>query len=77
MPEGMPELPKAKINQHAILVQNQKDIRKNVDQLYDLAGKLRKQVHSTDSSEVLSLDMIQTANDIQKLAKKIVDLAKG
>jgi len=65
------------IDRHAILVENQKHIQKDVARLYDLADKLRKKVAKTNSSEVLSLDMIRTADEIQKLARQIVNLAKG
>jgi hypothetical protein len=72
--EGFPPV---RVNRHAILVQDQKNIRKDVSRLYDLAAKLKKQVANTDSSEVLSLGMLHTADEIQKLAKHIMDLAKG
>lgn len=71
------DFPPVTIDRHAILVQNQKNIRKDVARLYDLAGKLKKQVTQTDLSEVLSLNMIQTADEIGKLAKQITNLAKG
>jgi hypothetical protein len=77
LPTGPPKFPEVKFDRHAILLENQKNMRKDVNRLYDLAGKLKKQISQTDSSEVLSLDMIQTADEIQKLAKHIVDLAKG
>lgn len=69
--------PPIKVNRHAILLQNQKNIRKDVSRLYDLAGKLRKQVDHTDSTEVLSVNMIHTADEIEKLAKHIKNLAKN
>ena len=74
---GTPEdFPPVRIDRHAILVQNQKNIRKDVARLYDLAGQLKKQVDKTDSSEVLSLDMLRKAQEIEKLAKHIQSLAK-
>jgi hypothetical protein len=76
-PRVQPMPPAPKIDPHAVLVQNQKNIKKDVNRLYKLAGKLRKQVNKTDSSRVLSLDMLETAEKIEKLAKHIRDLARG
>ena len=74
---GNPEYPQPiRIDRHAILVQNQKNMRKDVARLYDLAGQLKKQVDKTDSSEVLSLDMLRKAQEIEKLSKQIQGLAK-
>lgn len=76
-PPHFPQIPPApKLDPHRILVANQKKIKKDVKQLYELAGKLRKQVDHTDSSEVLSVNMIRTAEKIEKLAKHIRDLAR-
>lgn len=75
------QFPPVQINkrqvQHEMLMQKEKNIRKDVARLYDLAGKLRKQVSDTDSSEVLSVKMIRTAEEIEKLAKHIRNLARG
>ncbi|MDE3136109.1 MAG: hypothetical protein KGL59_06025 [Acidobacteriota bacterium] len=60
-----------------ILVYQQKQLKMDVTDLYDLARKLRNQVLKTDSTEVLSVDMLHTAQKIQNLAKHIQDLARG
>jgi hypothetical protein len=73
-PDG---LPGPKLDPKAILKEDQKKMVKEVNRLYDLAGKLRKQVTKTDSSEVLSLDLIHTAEEIEKLAKHIKEMARG
>ncbi len=76
-PQHFPQIPPGpRIDPHRVLVANQKKIKEDVKKLYDLAGKLRKQVDGTDSSEVLSLNMIRTAQKIEKLAKHIKDLAR-
>ena len=72
---GIPPAPK--IDPRMVLVYQQKQIKKDVDNLYELARKLRTQVFKTDSTEVLSLDMLHTAQKIQSLAKHIQDLARG
>lgn len=76
-PGNGPQFPSVKFDKHVMLEQNQKNIRKDVHLLYDLASKLRKQVDKTDSSEILSVDMIRTADQIEKLAKHIRNLARG
>lgn len=66
-----------KLDPKAVLKEDQKQMVKDVNQIYDLASKLRKQVHKTDSSEVLSMDLIHTAEQIEKLARHVRDLARG
>lgn len=77
-PPGIPGIPPGPgIDPHMILVYHQKQLKKDVGELYDLARKLRNQVNKTDSTEVLSLNMLHTAQKIQNLAKHIQDLARG
>ena len=61
----------------AILEQRQKDIKKDVEKLFDLASELKTQVEKTDSTTVLSLAMMKKTEEIEKLAKQIRDRAKG
>jgi hypothetical protein len=61
----------------AMLEQNQKQIKQNVEKLYKLASELKEQVEKTDSSKVLSLNLVKKAEEIEKLAKQIKDRAKG
>jgi hypothetical protein len=75
---GIPGIPPGPgIDPRMVLVYHQKELKKDVSNLYDLARKLRTQVYKTDSTEVLSLDMLHTAQKIQNLAKHIQDLARG
>ena len=60
-----------------VLEERQKNIRKEVEKLYDLAAQLKKEVEKTDSTTVLSLAMLKKAEEIEKLAKQIKDHAKG
>jgi len=62
---------------HAILKQNEKDIKKDMAELETLVSDLRKQVDTIDSSNVLSLDMVHNAEEIEKLAREIKTLARG
>jgi hypothetical protein len=61
----------------AVLEQNQKDIKKDVERLYELASELKTEVDKTDATAVLSLAMVKKAEEIEKLAKQIKDHAKG
>jgi hypothetical protein len=60
-----------------ILRQNKKQIQEDVEKLYKLAGELKDQVAKTDSENVLSLPLVQKAEQIEKLAKQIKNLARG
>ena len=60
-----------------LLEERQKNIKKNVEKLYDLAAQLKAEVEKTDSTTVLSLAMVKKAEEIEKLAKQIKDHAKG
>jgi hypothetical protein len=66
-----------KIDEKKILKQNNDTIKDDVEKLYDLASDLKKEVEKTDSVNVLSLPMIQKAEQIEKLAKQVKNLARG
>lgn len=55
---------------------HQKQIHDNVEKLYDLAGQLKEQVEKTETELVLSLPMVQKAEQIEKLAKQIKTMAR-
>ena len=60
-----------------ILKQNQRQIEENVEKIYKLAGELKGEVEKTDAANTLSLPMIQKAEQIEKLAKQVKNLARG
>jgi len=66
-----------KIDSKAILESNQKDIKKNIERLFQLASELKAEVEKTDSVQVLSVAMIKKAEEIEKLAKGIRSRAIG
>jgi hypothetical protein len=70
-----PNVPK--LDAKLILEANQKEIKKNVERLYDLASELKAEVEKTDSVHVLSLAMLRKTDEIEKLAKEIRSRAKG
>ncbi len=73
--EDDPNAPK--IDPKLILEANQKEIKKSVERLYDLASELKAEVEKTDSVQVLSIAMLRKTDEIEKLAKEIRSRAKG
>jgi len=69
--------PEVKPDPHALLKDNQKNIKKDVERLVELAEDLKKEVDKTDSADVLSLQMVKKAEEIEKLARQIKNLARG
>jgi hypothetical protein len=61
----------------AIQRANQIEIRKDVSKLYEMVSELKEQVDKTDASATLSLSLVKKAEQIEKLAKQIKQLAKG
>ena len=57
-------------------VQRQKDIKKDTDKLLQLATELKESVDRTDEN-VMSLDVIRKAEQIEKLAKAVKEKMKG
>jgi len=61
----------------ALLEANEKDIKKNIEKLYQLATDLKAEVEKTNSSQILSLALVKKAEEIEKLAREIKTRAKG
>jgi len=77
-PLPIPSLPDgSKLDPKEILKKNQGQIHDDVEKLYALAGELKDEVEKTDAANVLSLPMIQKAEQIEKLAKQVKNLARG
>ena len=76
-PDAAAENPLAPSAEKRMLEENQKDIKKKVDKLYDLASELKAEVDKTDSSKVLSLNLLRKAEEIEKLARDIKNRSKG
>lgn len=66
-----------KIDKKAALKDSEKQIQQDVQRLYTLAAELKEQVSRTDSTSVLSLTLVRKAEEIEKLAKQIKNLARG
>jgi hypothetical protein len=67
----------AKSTTKVLLEDNQKDIKKSVQKLFELASQLKDQVDKTDATVVLSLAMVKKAEEIERLARQIKERAKG
>jgi len=61
----------------AIQQANQKKLREDVAKLYEMASELKDQVGKMDSSFVVSVSFVKTAQQIEKLAKEIRNLARN
>ncbi len=61
----------------AALQERQEEIKKQVKQLYGLASQLNSEIDKTNSADVLSLQVMKKAEQIQKIAKHIQSLARG
>jgi hypothetical protein len=68
-----PALPSSKV----ILEANDKEIKKSVEKLFQLATELKEEVEKTDSVTTLSLAMVRKAEEIERLAREIKSRAKG
>jgi flagellar motility protein MotE (MotC chaperone) len=64
-------------SRQAALEENEKDIKKKVEKLFQLATELKDEVDKTNSAKVLSLALLKKADEIEKLAKDIKTRAKG
>ena len=60
-----------KIDPKTVLATNQKDIKKSVEKLFQLASELKAEVEKTDSVKVLSMVLLRKTEEIEKLAKEI------
>jgi len=74
--ENAPETPLQPLDKR-LLEENQKEIKKKVEKLFDLASELKDEVEKTDSSKVLSLNLVRKAEEIEKLARDIKNRSKG
>jgi hypothetical protein len=67
----------AKPDPKQILKQNKDQIHDDIEKLYVLATELKDEVEKTDSVNVLSLAMVGKAEQVEKLARHIKNLARG
>ena len=66
-----------RLDPKAIQQENQRKLRADVSRLYEMAGDLKADVDKTDATSTLSISLVKKAQEIEKLAKQIRNLAKG
>lgn len=71
IPAAPPRDPKAQLRE------NQKKLRGDADQLFELAKELKDEADKTLETDVLSLTLVKKAEGVEKLAKQIKDLARA
>ena len=59
------------------LKEDQKTLRHDVDRLLQLAKDLKEEADKTQETEILSLSLVKKAEEIEKLAHQIKDLARA
>jgi len=59
------------------LTENQKNLRRDADRLFQLAKDLKEEADKTEQTDVLSLSLVKKAEEVEKLAHQIKDLARG
>lgn len=69
--------PESVANPRAMLRHNQEEIQNDIKKLYSLAEQLKQQVDKTNSAEVLSINLVDKAKQVEDLARQIRDLAKA
>jgi len=74
-PDDIPPLPPR--NPKAQLKENQKKLRDNADHLLELAKGLKEEADKTQQADVLSLTLVKKAEEVEKLARQIKDLARA
>jgi len=71
------EVPSPRRDPRPQLKENQEKLRRNAGRLLELAEELKDEAEKTNQTEVLSLSLIQRAEEIEKLAKQIKSLARA
>jgi hypothetical protein len=78
VPYGLKDGPQATVtDKKGIERANQQELRSDVSRLYEMVADLKDQVEKTDANKTLSVSVVKKAQQIEKLAKQIKELAKG
>ena len=64
-------------NSKAIELANQRALRADIAKLYEMASDLKDQADKTDPASTLSVAVVKKAQEIEKLAEQIKNLARG
>lgn len=79
VPYGLKDGPQATTgpDQRALDRAKQQELRSDVSKLYEMVAELKDQVEKSDANSTLSLTVVKKAQQIEKLAKQIKEVAKG
>jgi hypothetical protein len=75
MESGAPDEPRLRLKQELmarVIADRQSALRRDTEKLVALAAELKQHVDKTDAN-ILSMDVIKKAQEIQKLAKSVQD----
>ena len=67
----------AKLDPHAVMKANQETVKKDVARMAELTQQLQKELETSDSKNILSLDVLHKSEEIEKLAKEVKDLIRS
>jgi uncharacterized phage infection (PIP) family protein YhgE len=67
----------SRLDPKAIARANQITIRTDIAKLYEMASDLKEEIEKMDATATLSVSVVKKAQQIEKLAKQIKELAKG
>ena len=76
-PVEAPESPRNKKRDRAMLKANREAITKDVTRMSELVDALQRQLKESDTTDILSLDVIRKSEEIEKLARHVRDLVRG
>lgn len=76
-PPEPPELPRNQKRNRALLKANRDAIDKDVTRMSELIDAIQKQLKESDTTDILSLDVIRKSEEIEKLAHRVRDLVRG
>jgi hypothetical protein len=65
------------VNSRALTQKNQELLKTDLDQLYQLASELRKEYQAANPNAVLSVSFVKKAEQAEKIAKQVKNLARG
>jgi hypothetical protein len=64
-------------NSHVLTAKDQQLLKTDLDQLLQLASELQKEYQAADPNAVLSVTFMKNAEQAEKLAKQVKNLARG
>ena len=77
VPQGLDGRPSPNKDQRTLDKQLQQEITADVDKMASLVAEMKQELSVTSTSNVLSVNFVRRAHDVERLAKRVKDLAKG